>query len=825
MFINKSGRLFRSVNYEWCFIKSMPSNKLHIIWALFSGLSAYNVYADDIIFDTGALQSQGLDAALATQFRRGDAFPPGLNRITLQVNGDNRGKHPAWFDNEGRLCPDAQLLKAAGIKVPKGVPDLHNKDVGIKQTGGSCVDLTKVWPQFTVEANPGEGTIALIVPEDALDPDADNTHWQHNGGAALLNYSAQYMGSQSRDSRLNYWQLQTEAGFNAGDWVIRSNQSLYRFNDSVETDYQNAYAQRTFAGLKSTLQVGQVPLSGGLFGIGQVIGFQMTPEQALYQGRGAAVVSGIADGPSVVEIRQLGVPIFHTTVPAGPFNLSGFSLLNTRTDLTVSVNGSDGSKRSFVVPASAYAREGASVTPGVSWGLGRYDQKGTDDKPLVAMVSKGFQLTERTALQAGGMWSSDYQAISTAMNATFLWRTSLSLQNTMARASDLNKKGMLSTLTLNQPVNDIISLNMNATHQDTGYREFSESLNRREENASRNKDQYGGGVTWSQDWLGSFSISAGRSTQTSGSATTWSQLSWGRQFGRATLNINASRNQSGGDYGRDDRLYISLQFPLGEKTTLNNTASHSRDGWRYGTRLDQRLSEDRNWSLSVDRDDGRKQNSATGTFSSVTRWSDLTGSVTADSDHSRSMSLQATGSVVAHRHGVTMAPYQVKDTFGIARVGRTSGVRLETPAGPVWTDNNGYAVIPSLNSWTRSNVEVDTRSLGKRADVINGTQEIMPARGSVSRVTFDTVTTRRVLINLKGVGGKRLPSGSAVYDEGNNFITVVDEEGNVFLPDAHPGATFNVDLKERECRIVLKNLPEEPADDAGLYETLDGICQ
>lgn len=790
-----------------------------------SGLCVFSdAVADDVVFDVGALKTQGLDTALSTQFQQGDAFPPGANRVLLKVNGDDLGQHTVEFDSRGRWCPDAELLRQAGLKVPAGMKS-PSGDAGDASIPATCMDLTTVWPQFTVQADPGEGSLSLIVPQDALEPDAENTRWQHDGRAVMLNYNAQYMGSQSPGSRMNYWQVQTEAGFNAGDWVVRSNQSLYRFGDDMQTEYQNAWAQRTFTALKSTLQVGQVPLSGGMFGIGQVIGFQMTPEQRLYAGRGTAVVSGIADGPSVVEIRQLGVPVYHTTVPAGPFNLSGFSLLNTRTDLTVTVNGADGSVRSYVVPASAYARDGATVTPGVSWGVGRYDQKGVDRNPVVAMASKGFQLSERVALQGGVVWANDYQAVGTTLNTTFLWRTGLSLQNTIARATALSEQGALTSLSLSQPLGEALTVNANATHQDKGYREFSEAQIREQENSSRNQDQYGGGITWSQAWLGSFSLSAGRSTQTRGDATTWTQMSWGRQFGRATLNVNVSRNQSGGNYGRDDRVYVSFQLPLGEQTSVSSTVSHSRDGYRYGSRVDQRLSQDRNWSLSVDRDASRQQNSATGTFSAVTRWSDLAGSVSADSDHSRSLSLQAAGSVVGHGHGVTFAPYQVQDTFGIARVGHKSGVRLETPAGPTWTDNNGYAVIPSLTSWTRSLVEVDTRSLGKRADVLNGTQEVRPARGSVSHVRFDTVSTRRVLVQVRSAAGGKLPSGAAVYDPQGNFVTVVDDDGNIFLPDAKPEAVFSVSLKSGECRLRMDTLPKEPADNAGLYETVSGICQ
>lgn len=67
------------------------------------------------------------------------------------------------------------------------------------------------------------------MPQSALEPRTDNARWQHDGTAALLNYAAQLMGSRAPGSRMNYWQIQTELGFNTGDWIVRSNQNLYRF--------------------------------------------------------------------------------------------------------------------------------------------------------------------------------------------------------------------------------------------------------------------------------------------------------------------------------------------------------------------------------------------------------------------------------------------------------------------------------------------------------------------------------------------------------------------------------------------------------------------
>lgn len=795
-----------------------PALSLVMVAMCVTGMFSPVVLADGVIFDADSLKAAGLDPSLATRFQHGATFPAGTNTVTLSVNGETRGQRAVRFDAKGQLCPDAGLLRQAGLKVPAG----FSVDAG----DDTCQTLEDIWPQSTVQADPGEGTLSLLVPQEALDPDAGATVWQHHGTAGLLNYNAQYMSSRGPGNSMRYWQLQTEAGFNAGDWVVRSNQSLYHFGESTETEHQNAYVQRTFAGLKSTLQAGQVPLSGGMFGVGQVIGFQMTPEQALYSNAGAAVVTGIADGPSVVEIRQLGVPVYHTTVPAGPFSLSGFRLLNTRTDLTVTVTGTDGQKSSFVVPASAYAREGTVVTPGLTWGMGRYDQKGAERNPVVGMVSGGVQLTERTGMQIGTLWSEAYQGAGLGVNTSVLWGTGVSFQSTLSRASSPARQGMLTSLSLTRSIGEQLTLSLNGSQQGTGYRDFSETLTRETDGESRNRNQYSAGLSWADSVLGGLSLSWGRSTQTLGDASTWTQLGWGRQFGPVSVSVNASRNQSAGRDGRrEDRLYAQFRLPLGEKTSLSSTLNHTRDGVRFGSRVDQRLSQDRNWSLSVERDARSNRNSATGTANAVTRWSNLGATVSTDSDRSRSVSLQAGGSVVAHSNGVTASPYNVKDTFGIARVSDKAGIRVETPSGPVWTDSNGYAVIPSLNSWSTTQVQVDTRSLGRKADVVNGLQEVSPARGAVSELNFETISTRRALITARGPDGKKLTSGAAVYGTDAEFLTVVDDDGNLFLSDVKPGMSVSVESDSTSCRITLDTLPAQPADEKTLYETLTGVCR
>lgn len=86
---------------------------------------------------------------------------------------------------------------------------------------------------------------------------------------------------------------------------------------------------------------------------------------------------------------------------------------------------------------------------------------------------------------------------------------------------------------------------------------------------------------------------------------------------------------------------------------------------RYNDRSSQGLG----WSLSSERDFRYQRTSTTASMDSVTPLSQLSGSVSQNSDRVTTLSARATGAVVAHDKGVTLAPYAVKDTFGIAKVG------------------------------------------------------------------------------------------------------------------------------------------------------------
>lgn len=767
-------------------------------------------------FDVQSLKIRGIDPAVATWFRHAPRFMPGKSTVVLTVNGSPRGKVTARFDNDGRLCADKTFQQEAGLLTPPGFSEK-----------AACFDLRTAWPQSEIRQDPGEQRIELLVPPQAIAPaETGRNDWHHGGAAGLLNYDAQYMTSSGRSATVNFLQLYTEAGINLRDWIVRSRQNFSRFNGSDTLQHQAAYAQRTFTKIKKVLQAGQVSLSNSMFGAGQVLGFQLYPEAALQSTQGGpGLVEGIADGSSVIEVRQSGILVYSTTVPSGPYRLQGFSLLNTRTDLSVTQTGGNGETRRFVVPVSALLLNGHAPAPGLSIGAGKLEQQGTGETPLMATAATGWRLSPFATLNAGILGSSLYRAAALGLDSQPFDRTLLSLQTTAAQNARHNNHGLSVTAALNRQLSERVSVSLNTVRQTSGFREISDALQDNQADIrGRNRSQTAVGVSWADRKLGNLNISLARSeTFYQRGSSYYIRSAWSRQVSRTYLSVSLEHDTGTAGRRSDNRLYASLSLPLGDAQTVSSYLSGSRNARRSGVRYSS-SGQEGGWSLSSEHDLRNNRSSGTGTLNRVTPVSQLSGGVSHNSDNYTSWSTRIAGAVVAHERGVTLSPHQIGDTFGIVQVGNESGVRLNTPAGPVWTDGRGHAVLSSLGGFRRSPIQVDTRTLEKNVDIANAWQETEAARGSVSYLGFDVARTRRVLAEVQDRHGSPLPHGAGVFDAAGNLVTIADNRGRVFIPHAGPTDTLSVQLSGTTLCSFTLSLPEQSVT-GGLYEETRAVCR
>ncbi len=784
-------------------------------------------------FDLAALTAHGIDPKVSDYFRSAPRFREGVQVVGLRVNGNPLGLVDARFDSAGQLCFTPGLLEKAGLVKPSGV----TREGALPDQ--ACHDFLGAFPTAMVRLRPGTDEVALVVPTQSLrEPQWETGHFSRGGAAALFNYDVLGFDSHSRNGPSRFVSAYTEAGFNLEDWIVRSRQFYVSDNGKARTEHLYAYAQRDIAALQSTFQAGQLSSNNPLFGGIQLSGVQFSPDG---QSRAAAnsnnaVVEGLAQSQSRIEVRQSGVLIHSTLVPEGPFRLTGLPLLNGTSDLEVSVIDVRGARRSFVVPAASFA--GAVPTaPGYYFSLGSLRENPREDVPssVVAMGSGTWGLGRDSSAGLGLLSTDEYWSAGGTLASVFFQRVSVGARHNLSRDSKKAVAGSRSSVSASSPVYANIDVNLSATSQTRGYREVIEAGRSLTADVldSRFKNQYTAGLSWADPSLGVFSVGYTRSSQFDRQTSEHVFASWNKSFSRADVALIAD-SQVGGtraahDRNRRDRavdndLSVRLQVnvPLGRDRRVSSYTSRRGDQFIVGTALSEQVNESVNYDVGVERDLRAREQSTRAQVNLLPRYTRV-GLGVSHGPLGNSYTGQLQGGVVAHERGLTFSPYTVQDTFGIVSVGDIGSVKVETPQGPVWTDFRGQAVIAGLPAYTNSRVEVQTQSLPKRVDLRNGTQVLAAGRGSFNAVGFEVVKVRRVLLTAHDSQGQPLPQGASVFGNGDRFLTGVVGEGMIFLNDVDESQNLRVLLPDSSTCQLRIDLEAKPDNDK-FYETTSAVC-
>ena len=763
-------------------------------------------------FDAQTLQQRGIDPQLASLLLSAPRYAAGQHTVNLRVNGQRRGRLAVNFDQQGNLCFDHALLDAANLLPPGEVQ--------------GCDDFLARYPQTLVEPDPATLTVSLVVPTDALRPvQQDISGYETGGFAGLLNYDLSGFYNRFGDDASRFGSANTEVGFNAGDWIVRSRQVQTWQDGLSRSTHLEAYAQRTFASHQAVLQAGQINLYNPVLSGAQITGVQVLTEHALQEQGQGALIQGIANSPAQVEVRQNGALIHSTVVPAGPFALTDVRRLNTRSDVEVTVKESVGGERRFTVPAAMLGL--GLPAPGYSVAAGRVrnvgDAKGED--PWVVSGGWTGALHPQLTLGTGVLAASQYRSVGASLG-WLPWLDSQIQLSTQVSNSQAQEKvsGVQTDLSWSQRLGEQWSISAANSWRSIGYRELEESTYARDDNNrdSRYRDQQSLNLGWSHPRLGAFSAGVSRSANFAGDSSSRALASWGTSIGAVSLSASAEW-QMGGRQQQDNAVYLNISVPLGESRRLRSWVRNSGGENRTGLGLTEQIDDQLSYRVSAEHDSSDHQVETTLGISALPRYSQLDVSYSRSDAERSSYQGGARGGVVLHGDGVTFSPYPVRDTFALVSVGDMSGIKLSTPSGPVWTDWQGQAVVPQVAAYGRSPVEVQTRSLPRNADINNGLAMISAGRGAVDRVEFGVGLTRRLLLTVSTDQGAPLPAGASVSSAEGEFITLVQEGSQVFLPNVLGQSTLWITTPQGSRCQLRYSLPEK-ADPSVYFETAPARC-
>lgn len=775
-------------------------------------------------FDEAMLKERGIDPRLATYFRDAPRYTGGTHSVTLSVNGRSLGRVPARFGVNGDLCVDRPLLDAADIVAPRKAP-MRSDGFVAEGAGESCIDLVAAYPQTAIELTPGKAEVSLVVPTHALRERREDVSGYDSGGVAgLFNY--EMIGVHSRFDRgsSRFWSANTEAGFNAGDWIVRSRQVYTSSDGQWRATRLDAYAQRSFAKQRAVLQIGELSLFNPVLAGAQVVGVQVGTEQALASSGPGRTIEGIARSQARVEVRQNGILIHSAVVPAGPFVLRGVTRVNGRSDIEVTVVEADGAPHRFVVPAASVSISLPSA--GYTLAAGKVRNAGnTARAPWVLNAGWSGPAARGSVLSGGALFAQGYEALGAGW-ATPAWSGALVQGFVQAsRTRRTRRRGMQASVSLSQRVGERWSVQASATQQTVGYRDLIEAVQRANTltAGARYKNQYAGNLSWSHPRLGSVGGGITRTVQVSRTATSRGFASWNTRVGTASVSLTAEWSLGGGGRSRDNSLYLNISVPLGESRHLGASIRERRGEVRTGVGINGRVDDRVTYRAGAERGQRSGQTDFTGGVSLLPRYTQV------DLGYARygngdTLSMGMSGGVAIHAHGVTLSPFPLRDTFGVLALSGMPGIKVSTPSGPVWSDSRGYAVLPQLTPFGRSAIEVDTRSLPRNVDIGNGSAVVRVGRGAVRTIDFRVARTRRILLETRLPDGRPLREGAIVSDGDEALVSLVQSAGQVFVPNALGKPRLWVEEPgQPRCELDYA-LPEQPDPDV-YFEVTSAVCR
>ncbi|TDX14787.1 MULTISPECIES: fimbrial biogenesis usher protein [Buttiauxella] len=781
-------------------------------------LLSHSAWATEYIFDTEILKKRGVDASVNTYFANEAKFLPGMHPVSLKVNGKDKGTIAVRFGQKGELCVDNEFLSAAGLQAIKE-PDAK-----------SCHDYHEEFSTATITPLPNGEQLVIVVPPEAVanDPDGALSNVLHGGSAGVLNYNLFSTSSRYDSSSSDYRQAMLEGGMNIADWFLRSNYVITSNNGDFTANSLYTYAAHTFVEQKRQLQIGQVNAISGLFSGTPINGVQWSPESALFSGDSGVTVRGIARGAQArVEVRQTSQLVYSTLVPAGPFTLDNVPIIRSNTDLDITVVETDGSSNHYVIAYSSLNVQRFTRPQGFSLSVGQVRDVSSDySNPMVANYSNAWRLHHDISLTASGVQAKDYQAAGALLEyqPTTNWDIGTRLLASRESFGD-SSKGTKGEISLGIYPLETVSFSASAAKYSADYRELTDALNK---NYTSYANSYSTSVTWNQGILGTLALGYSLNQGSKDNKDScYLNATWSKSYERISMQVNWQSlvGNSSKDQNNEDIFYVNISIPLGSESFSTHMRKQG-DDTTVGATTSGSLTQNTVYSVSTDRDIQNNNTSFNGDINTNLHYTQLDVGAGAGSNHQTNYNMTLSGGVVMHENGVTFSPYSVKDTFAIARLSEAvGGIEISTPQGIIWTDAWGQAVVPGMPLYRNARIEINSNSLPQSMDLANGTKVVAVGHGSVSRLGFKVLNSRRVMLRVLLANGEPLQKGVSVVDEKSNYIVTAVDDGHVFLNDVGGVSELYAadDDGKRLCQIHWK-LPEKQ-DKEAFYEQSEGVCR
>lgn len=792
------------------------------------------VHAKAIQFNAAFLPMDSRDLDLK-QYREGNPIKPGTYRADVTVNGTLRTRHDIRIEGKPDgsapvICMSPALLQTLAVN-PSHVRETADD--------AACVELPFLVDGATANFNLEDQQLNLSIPQIALVRHARGyvspELWDAGVTAAILGYSFSAHTVHTPSGNHESASLWLDGGFNIGSWRMRHVGSM-RWDGQAGARYEalDSFVEHDLTSWRSQLTVGQASTRSDVFDTLRFEGVQVASDDRMLPNslRGyAPVVRGIARTTARVAVRQGGNLLLETTVAPGAFAIDDLYATGYGGNLDVTVHEDDGTEQTFVIP---YASVNQLLRPGTARyaaTAGRLRSPYLDQAQFFLQGELQYGLSNRLTTYGGLQAAEGYLSLVGGLAfATPIGAMAVDLSHAKATIRNGNHEGQSLRLSyskqlLAQGTNFSLAAYRFSTR---GYLDFTTAAMHLDAGAclfdcSRPQSRLAANIDQQLGHFGHLSFSGYSQTYWGSTQRDLQyQVNYSRQVGRASFGLSISRTQA--KHGTsDNRLLATLSLPLGareDRTPLQFAAQLGRSG-QSGS--DGRMSlngmagTDRQYSYGISL---ARDASAGNSVSANGQWlgsrSSVNGTVSRGSGY-RSAAFGASGTVVAHRSGLTFGPFK-GETMAIIHAPSAGGARIAGYPG-MRLDQRGLAVVPYLRPYELNEVAIDPAGTPMDVELRETSQQVAPRAGAVLMLKYDTHRGRALLAQARQEDGQLVPFGATVTDASGNSVGAVGQAGQLYARVSEGAKVLQVrwGSSGQQCSISLASIQPDATTAGALH--------
>lgn len=779
------------------------------------------------------------NAAQVAALSGSDDILPGSYPFDVFLNGQRIDHRDIEFK---KLAPDQPIVPCLTALAYRGY-GIKLSDRQVQDPTG-CFALNKEVQGAQLSHDAALQRMDIEVPQLFLEPRAQGSIspkvYDQGVNAAFINYnfngSHNRYGHQQADKSSDYSFLSLNNGINVGSWRLRNNSTLSQQSGAGSSfDNISTWAETDIVPWRSRLIIGQTNTNSNVFDSIQFRGAQLSSANDMLAEslRGyAPVVRGVALTAARVEVRQNGYTIYSTNVPPGPFALTDIYPSSLSGNLDVTITEANGSKSSFTLPFSSVPNMLREGIWDYQLTAGKYHDGTTHYQPSFVQGTLSRGMTYDVTPYGGLMVAQNYRSAVAGLGKNMGRWGAVSFDASYSDTDLANgdsKQGQSVRFLYSKSLSDLGTEFRIAGYRysTSGYYDFSDAVAERDsyESGTYRNEYYDendyrnlGVPGWAEsrrrttytDKFGNkrqrveLSINQRMGASSTLYANVSNQSYWGGSSEDRTVQagFNSSyKNTSYGifyqdsrsNYGYKDRsvnVTVSVPFSFFSKESSDMTASfnvgHSeQSGNTYSSGLSgTALDDDRlNYVVQTGHDEYSGQ-----TSSANIGYQGNKGLINAGYSYSndyQQTTLGVSGGIVAHARGLTLTQ-PLQSTFVLIEAENAKGVRLENQPG-VEIDSSGYAVMTSATPYRHNRIALRTEDIGSGLDIPLAARDVVPTRGAIPRVTFETHSGQSLLVHSTMSDGNSPPLGANIFSATGKNSGTVGTNGDIYISGASTG--------------------------------------